>query len=301
MAETNEISEHFIEIEKVFAGKNPILYKLLPKFFFSFLKRIIHEDFINGMIYKHRDKSGLEFVAAILEEFGAKIKISHQPATAPRHHATTSPPHHGTTIIPPTGRFIIASNHPLGGIDGLALIHVSGQIYKNLVFPVNDLLLNIPGLKSLFIPINKHGKNTENIGIIDETFASDKLILYFPAGMVSRKQTKGIIKDLEWKKTFIAKARRYHRDIIPVFISGRNSWFFYNLANLRRKLGIRANIEMFFLPDEMVKQKNKTIHLVFGEPISYQFFDKSRSDRDWAGFVRDKVYSLGKLNNLYSD
>lgn len=298
MAETTEISEHFIEIEKIFAGKNPVLHKLLPGFFFSYLAKIIHQDFINGMIHKYRDKSGFDFVAAILDEFGVTCKISSP--------YTTSPPGrygdpHGTTGFPPGGRFIIAANHPLGGIDGLALIHVSGQINKDLVFPVNDLLLNIPGLQSLFIPINKHGKNTENIQIIDETFASDKIILYFPAGLVSRKQKGGIIKDLEWKKTFVTKARIYHRDIIPVFISGRNSGFFYNLANLRRILGIKANIEMLYLPDEMVRLKDKTIHIIFGEPIPYQLFDKSHSDREWAGFVRDKVYLLGKQNNLFQE
>jgi 1-acyl-sn-glycerol-3-phosphate acyltransferase len=298
MAEPIEISEHFIDIEKIFAGKNPVLYKILPKIFFSYLKRIIHQDIVNAAIYKHRDKSGLDFVAAMLDEFGIIVKISSNLTTTSTFHPDPTkilPP------IPPAGRYIVAANHPLGGIDGLALIHVSGKVNKNLVFPVNDLLLNIPGLKSLFIPINKHGKNTENIRIIDETFESDKLILYFPAGLVSRKHKGGVIKDLEWKKTFITKAKKYRRDIIPVFISGRNSGFFYNLANLRRKLGIKANIEMLYLTDELVKQKDDIIQLIFGVPISYQMFDKSRSDREWAGFVRSKVYSIGKENGLFHE
>lgn len=277
MANEIIITENFIDIEKLFADKNPRLHKLLPGIIFKYLKKKIHQDFINATIFRHRDKFGLPFVSAIIEDFGLKIEVSSMPQS----------------LV--SGRYIIASNHPLGGPDGLALIHVIGQIRPDLVFPVNDLLTYIPGLKPLFIPINKHGKNTENIGIIDQTFASDKVILYFPAGLVSRKQRHGIIKDLPWKKTFISKAKKYKRDIIPVYISGRNSDFFYNLANWRRRLGIKANIEMLFLPDEMQKQRGKIIKLVFGDPIPYSGFDRSRSDTQWAEMVKDKVYSLKEL------
>jgi len=193
-----------------------------------------------------------------------------------------------------TGRFIIASNHPLGGLDGMALMQAVGRVRKDLVFPVNDILMNVPGLQPLFIPINKHGKNTDNARIIDETFASDKIVLYFPAGLVSRKQKGGVIRDLEWKKTFISKARRYHRDVVPVHISGKNSDFFYNLSNWRRRLGIKANLEMLYLVDEMVKQKDKPIRITFGRPIPWQTFDKSRTDSEWAAWVKERVYEMGE-------
>jgi putative hemolysin len=278
MPDQLEITRHFIDIEKLFGIKNPKLRKMLPKFIFNYLRRIVHEDFINLMIYRYRDKSGLDFVSAIVAEFGVRMKVY--------------PPSPGAPILPPAGRIIVSSNHPLGGLDGLVLIHVVGQVRPDLIFPVNDLLTFIPGLKPLFIPINKHGRNTENIEIIDTTFASDKVILYFPAGLVSRKHAGGIIKDLDWKKTFISKAKRYHRDIIPVYISGRNSDFFYNLANWRRRLGIKSNIEMLYLPDEMIRQKDRTVKIIFGEPVSYLQFDKTRSDARWAEYVREKVYQL---------
>jgi 1-acyl-sn-glycerol-3-phosphate acyltransferase len=297
----HEITENFIDIENLFEAKNPRLYRLIPAFIFNYLKRSIHQEFINGVIYRHRDKSGLDFVKAVLEEFGISVKVSDDQVfdTAnDGYYGKGSPRDSGISalrdLIKPDGRYIVASNHPLGGPDGLALIHAVGQVRKDLVFPVNDLLMYIPGLKPLFIPINKHGKNTENIKIIDETFASGKVILYFPAGLVSRKNNKGEIKDLAWKKTFISKARKYRRDVIPVYLSGRNSDFFYNLANWRRRLGIRANIEMLYLPDEMFKQKGNTITMKFGEPISYTTFDKSKTDGSWAQFVKDKVYGLAK-------
>jgi putative hemolysin len=198
-------------------------------------------------------------------------------------------------MIPAAGRYIVASNHPLGGLDGMALMQELGKFRRDIVFPVNDLLMNVPGLRPLFIPINKHGRNTENARLIDETFASGKMILYFPAGLVSRKQRihgATVIRDLEWKNTFIKKAKKYQRDILPVYIEGRNSEWFYNLSFWRKRLGIKANIEMLYLVDEMVKQFNKTITLNVGDVIPCSSFDKSRTDQQWAAWVQEQVYSI---------
>jgi putative hemolysin len=263
------------------------LLKIIPAFIFSILKKIIHQDKINGFIYKHRDKSGLAFVSAMLREFGVKMEVMKSPTAGTDSDSPAE-------IIPARGRFIIVSNHPLGGLDGLALLHIAGQSRPEVVFPVNDLLMFVPGLRPLFIPINKHGKNTENVEIIHRTFASDKTILYFPAGLVSRKQKGGKILDLDWKKTFVTQARRYQRNIIPVYISGRNTNFFYNVANLRKKLGIKANIEMMLLPHEMMRQNNKTLRLVFGEPVPWTSFDRSHTDMEWAQIIKEKVYRLGE-------
>ena len=287
MPDLPEITPNFIDVKAIFAAKNPRLLKLIPGFFFTLLKRIIHQDRVNGYIYNHRDKSGLEFVDAIIHEFGANIEV--------QFGINASYPIPGSNLpllIPHEGRFILAANHPLGGLDGMVFLNVAGMFRRDVVFPVNDLLMFIPGLKPLFIPINKHGKNTENVEIIHRTFASDQTVLYFPAGLVSRKQKGGIIKDLEWKKTFITQAKRYKRDIIPVFISGKNTNFFYTLAKLRKKLGINANIEMLFLSDEMMRQKNKTIRLIFGEPVSWETFDRSKTDLEWAQVIKEKVYAL---------
>lgn len=263
----------FIDIEKVIASKNEKLLKWLPGFVIRYLKRVIHQDLLNDFLYRNRELQGLNFVKVILDEFGVKVTWE------------------GEEHIKKDERLIIAANHPLGGLDGIALMHVAGQIRKDILFPVNDLLMNLPNLRELFIPINKHGSNIENARIIDQTFESDVMILYFPAGLVSRRR-KGKIEDLEWKKTFIRKARTYKRDIIPTFINGRNSNWFYGLSNFRTKLGIGANLEMLYLVDEMVKQKGKEIHIKFGEPIDYQTFDRSKKDPEWAADVKKVVYQL---------
>jgi putative hemolysin len=158
---------------------------------------------------------------------------------------------------------------------------------------VNDILLSFKNLKDLFIPVNKHGKSgSESVKMINAQFASDQLTLVFPAGLVSRKQAGGIIKDLEWKKSFITKAKQYQRDIIPVYVEGCNSKFFYNLSRWRKRLGIKANIEMFYLMDEMYKQRGQKITIYFGKPIKYSTFDKSKSDEQWAHEVKEIVYRL---------
>lgn len=270
-----EITEQFIDLEKVIASKNQNLLKVLPKFILSYLKRVIHQDEVNSTIFQNRNYYGVDFAKKILEAFGAIIKIE------------------GIENLPKNGRQLIAANHPLGGLDGIALMSEIGKVRKDFLFPVNDLLMNLPNLKELFIPVNKHGSNADNIRIFNEAFASDVLLLYFPAGLVSRK-VKGKIIDLEWKKTFLSKSIKYKRDIIPMYISGRNTNFFYNLANWRKRLGIKANIEMLYLVDEMFKQKNKIINITFGKLIPIETFDKRHTHAEWAQVLREHVYALGR-------
>lgn len=274
--------DKLIEIEKVIGAKSPSLLKALPKFLIRYLKRIIHEDELNSFIKENGHKRGLELVEAALKEFGTTISVT------------------GVENVPKEGRYTIAANHPLGGIDGLALINSVSAVRKDIVIPANDILMNLPNSEDLFIPINKHGSNAANVKLINETFASDKLFLFFPAGLVSRKNS-GKIADLPWKKTFITKAIKFERDIIPVHIDGRNSDFFYNLANLRKRLGLKANIEMLFLVNEMYKQNNKNINITFGKPIPYTTFDKRMSFVEWAEKIRLHVYELEKdANSLFS-
>jgi putative hemolysin len=264
-----------IDLEKAIAQKNPRLLRLLPGFVIRYLKRTIHQDELNEIIRLYGHMPGVDFVKHALEF----MHVSYQT--------------YGLENIPKEGRYIFVSNHPLGGLDGLVFMKVIGEIFPDIRFPVNDLLLNIPGLNSVFLPINKHGhQSREAVRAIEEAYASDAQILYFPAGLCSRK-IKGKIVDLEWKKHFISKAVEYKRDIIPVFFSGKNSNFFYNLSNLRIMLGIKANIEMIYLPDEMFKQKGKKLALKIGEPIPYTLFDRSRTPAEWAVYVRNRVYELG--------
>ncbi len=267
-------NKRFIDIDRIFRSKNPSLYKMLPGFFIRYLKNIVHQDEVNAFIKLHGHKPTFEFIDAVIDEFGVRIETQ------------------GIENIPPTGGCVIVSNHPLGGLDALTLVQVVGAIRKDIKFIVNDILLQLKNLEQIFTGVNKHGKNTqETYNSLDTVFNSGQTVLIFPAGLVSRK-INNRIKDLVWKKTFVTKARRYELPVIPVYIEGRNSGFFYNLANWRKRLGINANIEMLYLPDEMYRQKNKTITVIFGKPIPASVFEPIYSDHHWAQLVKEHVYSL---------
>ena len=97
---------------------------------------------------------------------------------------------------------------------------------------------------------------------------------------------------MPWQKSFISQAIKHHLPIIPTHINAANSNFFYNLANIRKRLGIKANIEMFFLGNEMFKQTGKTITSTFGKPIESTVFDKSKNAYQWAQLMKNFIYKL---------
>jgi putative hemolysin len=263
-----------INIREVFLKKNPAFAKKLPGFVYRYINRIMHIDEINEILAKHGNEEGIEFANSMVKHFNV--------------HQTLI----GVENIPSTGRFIFASNHPLGGFDSLLILSNLDRILGNVVTLVNDILMNIPQLRPIFVPINKHGGHSkEVIRQIHETYSSNKQILIFPSGFASRL-IKGKIQDYEWKKHFIAKSIEYQRDVIPVHVSGRNSGFFYRLANFRAFFRMKWNLEMFYLPDETFRHKNQKFILTFGKPIPYQHFDKSKTLEQWAAEVRDIVYKL---------
>ena len=268
------MQEKFVDIERIIKSKNPKLLKILPKFLINYLKRIAHQDDVNEILDDFKDIYDYEFCAALIKRLNIKVTVE------------------GQENIPTDGGFIFASNHPLGGMDAMALVTVIEPYRKDVKFIVNDILLNLTNIKGLFVGVNKHAGNTkESLQMIDELFASDKAVFVFPAGLVSRR-TKGKIADLEWKKTFITRAKKHNKDIIPVFVGGSLSNFFYRLSNLRKKLGIKANLEMLYLSDESFKQKNKTLSITFGKPIPSSHFNNTKSDKEWAKWMEDKVHQM---------
>jgi len=272
-----EEDKKLIDVEKVFASKNPGLFKIIPSFVFNYFKRIMHQEEINEFISRKGYLRGAEFGQAILDDlFGANFEA------------------YGLEKIPEEGRYLFASNHPLGGLDGIAFLVAVSRKFQNLKFPVNDILLNLKPLDNIFVPINKHGGHSrEAARLIEEAYQSEAQVLMFPAGLVSRKQ-EGIIRDLEWKKNFVRKAIQHKRDIVPVHISGKNTNFFYRFANLRKKLNIKANIEMLYLPDEMFKQHGENLIIRFGDPIPWQKLQETGTADSWAVKIKEKSYELAK-------
>lgn len=266
-----------IKIKELFREKNPRLAPLLPGFIYRFLHNALALDDINEILGLHGHKRDFEFASAAIEMFNVTVDLI------------------GEENLPKGGPFIFVSNHPLGGFDGVILMHEIGERYeRKYKVLVNDILLNMKNMDDVFIPINKHGaQSVENVRKIDEIFQSDNHVMTFPAGLVSRKK-KGEIRDTEWKKSFITKSINYKRDVVPIHMTGRCSNFFYNLANLRKFLGIKANLEMFFLPRETFRHKNNHYRITIGKSISYTTFDKRIKPAVWAAKVKAYVYSLAE-------
>jgi putative hemolysin len=266
--------EKFIDIEKVIRDKNPKLLKRLPKFIISYLKKILHEDGTNEVMLANKGKNGFEFSSYVLKNFNITVNAI------------------GLENVPKEGGVILASNHPLGGMDALALIEVMQPYRTDIKFVVNDILLALKNLKGLFVGVNKHGKtSSEALQEMNKIFSSGGATFVFPAGLVSRRLGK-TIGDLEWKKTFITRAKKFDTPVVPVFVDGALSARFYRISKIRTFFGIKANIEMLYLVDEQFRQKDKTINIYFGEAIPASTFDKSKNDKGWAMWVKDVVYTL---------
>ena len=275
-----EITEKTIDIDHILKGKMGSKAKFVPKFARNWLKRIIHQDEVNAFLWDSRDKTGVEWLEATLRYLDVTLEIE------------------GKENLPAKddGRlYTFVSNHPLGGADGVALGAIIGKQYDGRFrYLDNDLLMNLPGLAPLCIPINKTGHQSRNFpAMVEAGFKSDHHMLMFPAGLCSRK-INGEIHDLDWKKTFITKSVETQRDVVPIHFSGENSDRFYRIANICKRLGIKFNIAMLFLVDEMYKNVHKTFRVTIGKPIPWQTFDKSKSATQWALHVEDIVYQLGK-------
>ena len=263
-----------IDVDSVLRTRLPKHYRYIPRFVVRWLERTICQDRLNTILKKMADKNSVDAATAALDEMGINVTAS------------------GLDELP-DGRYMFVSNHPLGGLDGLALISLLGNRYDHKIkFLVNDLLMNLPGLAPLCIPINTTTKKSRSFPqLIEAGFQGDYHLLMFPAGLCSRRR-KDVICDLPWKKTFITKSVECQRDVVPIFFGGRNSDFFYRLSNFSDRYVKKINIAMLFLVDEMYKNRGNTFHVKIGKPIPWQTFDQSKTPQQWAEYVKEKVYSL---------
>lgn len=268
-------NDKFIDVERIIASKNPKTLKWMPGFVIRYLKRILHQEEINEFIHRNHDKYNAEFCEEVVKNFNIDVEVKNLER------------------IPKEGKIVIVMNHPLGGMDAMILVTALKERRTDLKFIVNDILMNLENLKDLFVGVNKHGKNDLSLrDQITNLFESDQAICIFPAGLVSRR-TKGNIKDLVWKKTFVTQAKRHGQTIVPIYIDGRLSNFFYRLSNFRKLIGLKVNLEMLYLSDELFKQRDKTLKFVVGNPVDVNEFG-DKSDFDIAQLIKEQVYELQK-------
>lgn len=254
----------------------------IPDFLIRYLERIVHVKQMNAFLRKYPDLEGYDFIRRVLdEELCCTASIE------------------GIENIPTDGKPVIfASNHPLGGLDGMIIaqmIHESRQQKRELKVIVNELLMFMKPIAGLWAPVSKTGSlSKEQVLQQQAMWESETDVMTFPAGACSRLQRINhtwLIQDLEWQKNFIQRAREYHRDIVPIYFEGKNSRFFYALAYIRKLLHIPVNIEMLYLVDEMYGAHGKHFRVHVLPPIPYTTFDNSKTPKQWAQYVKSIVYA----------
>ena len=266
-----------IDVDNVLRTRLPKHYRYIPRFVVRWLERTICQDRLNTILEKMADKNSVDAATAALDEMGITVMAS------------------GLDKLP-DGRYMFVSNHPLGGLDGLALISLLGNRYEHKIkFLVNDLLMAVTPLRGVFLPVNKYGhQSREAAAEISSSLKGDNQLITFPAGLCSRMQPDGSIADLPWQKAAVVHAVNYQRDVVPIYFDARNSRFFYRFAKWRKRLGIKFNIELIFLPKEMLKQSGSNLHFVVGQPIPWSSLD-AHAPRHEAARLRDIVYSMAPM------
>lgn len=262
-----------IDLDRIVKSK--VKKRRVPKFLINWGKRFIHQDFINA--YLEKGYEGVEFCKGVLDYLDVTMEVEGVENLS----------------ILKEQRCTVISNHPLGGVDGVALAGIVGEHCDgNIRLMVNDFLMNIRPIAKMAIPINKLGGQARNLPqLVKDLYHSDSQLVIFPAGMCSRK-IDGKIQDLEWKKNFIKMSLESDRWIIPVHFIGQNSKRFYRVANITKKLGIKFNFSMLLLPDELYRAQHGKFRLVIGKPIPPSFFDSSRTLMQWSQYLKETVYSL---------
>lgn len=263
-----------IDIEAIVRKRAGARAKYIPRFVFSALRRLIHEDFLN--VYLRQGREGVDFCQGTIDYLGVTVTVE------------------GLENLPAKGDpyCTFVCNHPLGAIDGVTLGAVLGKHYDGEIrYLVNDFLMNLRGLAPLCVPVNKIGAQSRNLPeMVEAIFSGRNHVIMFPAGLCSRR-TNGVVRDLPWRKTFVIKSRKYQRNVVPIHFVGQNSDRFYSVANFCKRFHL-PNLAMALLPDEMYRSVGGHYTLRIGKPIPWQTFGKEKTPMEWANFVREEVYKI---------
>lgn len=265
----------YIDLAANIRESNSRVLRNLPRFLVRIVEKIICQDEMNAIIDKYLDCHGAEFHRQIVKEFNLTLEVE------------------GLENLPENGKCFFVANHPYGILDGMVLTKTVLEKYGDFRAISNDAFTMVPNLKPYMAMVNVYGQTPRDlVEALEKVYCSDMPITHFPAGEVSRMY-HGKVQDCPWQKSFINKAVTCQRNIVPFHFHGRNSKRFYLVNILRRALGIKANIELILLPSEIFRKKKSKVRVTIGKPISWQTFDKSQTQVEWAQKVRQHVYDLG--------
>lgn len=277
MEKFNERENYLLDLDKMLGPK---LRKKLPRFVINFLKRRVHQDDINSVVMSVEHYKGVGFFDEALNYLDITYRTR------------------GEEHLDANKKYLFVCNHPLGGPEALIIGSVFRRLYgEGFQVPVTPIMANLKPLAEFFTPVNNlSSKQSRDLGErISKMFTSDQQVVVFPAGLCAKK-VKGKVTEMPWKKMFVTQARRYERDVVPVHISGHNSRWYFFLSKLSKFLGLKINIGMLYLVDELFKQRGNEFVITFGEPVPYTTFDKSKSDREWAAEMQERVKALSEGN-----
>ncbi|WP_232087486.1 lysophospholipid acyltransferase family protein [Sulfurovum sp. ST-21] len=224
---------------------------LAKKLLFSSVRKLFHENQINDFLEKNRYKDAYSFIEAVLDYFEVDIALKQKEMSH----------------VPPYGRVVIIANHPLGTLDAMAMIYLLKDVRKDIKIVANSFLKEFENLKELIIPVdNISGKmSRETLEGIYSALESEKAVIIFPSGEVSRARPNGV-KDTAWKSGFYKIAKKTYSPILPVYIKATNSKSFYLLSMLNRSFATAT------LPHEMFKARGKEIRFTIGNPVPYESY-----------------------------
>jgi len=250
------------------------LSKWRQKLYLAFISKLIHFKEINEFLSKHGDSKGIQFVDNFFEELNFSFKLSNKDLRK----------------IPAEGKLICVANHPIGSLDGLALLKLISEVREDVKIIANDILYEIENLRELFLPFNLESKKIqrENIKEINAALANEEAVIIFPAAEVSRLKLYHIT-DSKWHKGAVHFARKNNSPILPIHISAKNSLFFYIASSINKYFS------RFLLVHELFNKKNKTISIKIGNPIPANVFSSKMLEvQTQTALLRKHVMRVGK-------
>jgi len=267
-----------INLESIIESKSPGYLKKYPKFIsrllIKSLEKILWINEINQFLEQHKNKRGFEFIDDVFDFLDFSFFLSS------RDHQR----------IPAEGKLICVANHPLGALDGMAILKAIGDIRRDVKIVANDILLNIEPMTELFLPYDVLSSRTQlnRVEGIKTALLNDEAIIFFPAAEVSRLSIRGI-RDKRWLNGPLYFAHKYQAPILPIYVKGKNSMLFYAVSLLHR------HFSMFLLAREILSTREKTITLKIGDLIPNKVISTNLiSLKEQTRLLKKHVYRLHK-------
>ncbi|WES89884.1 lysophospholipid acyltransferase family protein [Dickeya fangzhongdai] len=240
----------------------------------SLLRSLLFENELQQFAQRYPHLKGLDLVEQVLDYFSLNCEMVEGDLEN----------------IPSHGPVVLVANHPIGSLDGLALLRTVASVRPDVRIVASQLLSYIEPLKNLFFSVDNFSNRTRRhqLAAIQEHLAGDGAIIMFPAGEVSRMSLKGI-RDGHWHNGFIRMAAKARAPIVPIHISGRNSNLFYLSSLIYRPLST------LLLVREMFRQHGNRLRFRIGAQIPYPTWSQGEwQPNDLAARFRRHVYRLGQ-------